>query len=171
MRYFVTLTLIVALGSSGGCDWLRGGTRKEEAKADSSPPPQPPRAVIKRVPCKIKFGPLAATLEVDLSEVRNLALDANQLYREIVLGDPSHEPPPKESPVVMVVTKKMNKFTYFTLTPNVKELRVRTTQASEVELIVKTQEPLRVELWVNTDQPIDIDIEFKDTTGGVLPKS
>ena len=70
----------------------------------------------------------------------------------------------------MVVNKKGSKFTYFTLTPNVKELRLRATQASEVELIVKNQEPLRVELWVNTDQPIDIDIEFKDGSA-LQPKS
>jgi hypothetical protein len=124
--------------------------------------PQPPRAVVKRVPCKLRFGPLAAALEVDLGELRGLALDAKQLYYEIVSGDPGSTPPPAESPVVMVVNKKGNTFTYFALTPNVKELRVRTPNAAEVELIVKNQDPLRIELWVNTDQPIDLDVEFKD---------
>lgn len=124
--------------------------------------PQPPRAVVKRVPCKLRFGPLVAALEVDLGELRSLALDARQLYGEIVCGEPGPAPPPAESPVVMVVNKKGNKFTYFALTPNVKELRVRAANAAEVELIVKNQDPLRVELWVNTDQPIDLDVEFKD---------
>jgi hypothetical protein len=158
------LCVVAVAAAAAGCGGGSGSAKSEV------PSYQPPRAVVKRVPCKLKFGPLAAALEVDLSEVRNLALDAKQLYNEIVNGEPSSAPPPAESPVVMVVNKKGNKFTYFTLTPNVKELRLRTANSSEVELIVKNQEPLRVELWVNTDQPIDIDIEFKDATV-LQPKS
>lgn len=158
MRRVVLMCLIVFAVTAAGCGGGSGSAKSAHT------PNKPPRVVIKRVPCKIKFGPLAAALEVDLSEVRNLALDAKQLYDEIVNGEPSTVPPPSESPVVMVVNKKRNKFTYFTLTPNVKELRLRTANSSEVELNIMNQEPLRVELWVSTDQPIEIDIEFKDAT-------
>jgi hypothetical protein len=151
----LTAVCALALLAGAGC----GG--KETSKGDGASP-QPPRAVVKRVPCKIRFGPLAASLEVDLGELRNLALDAKQLYTEIVCGEPGSAAPPAESPVVLVVNKKGNKFTYFALTPNVKELRLRTANAAEVELVVKNQDPLRIELWVNTDQPIDVDVGFKD---------
>ena len=87
MKRILLLALIIGVSVPCGCD-----KKREEPKAES-PGLQPPRALIKRVPCKIRFGPLAAALEVDLNEVRNFALDANQLYREIVHGDPSSEPP------------------------------------------------------------------------------
>ncbi|MDB5308354.1 MAG: hypothetical protein JWO38_2556 [Gemmataceae bacterium] len=169
------MTRLVLIGAvvavvGGGCG------KKEEIPARTDPaggnPPalQPPRAVVKRVPCKLKFGPIAAALEVDLSEVRNLALDAQQLYDEIVRGSPGPTPPAPDCPVVMVVNKKGNTFTYFQLTPSVKEIRLRTQDSREVELVVKNQEPLKIELWVNTDKPIDIDVEFKDGQPG-QPKS
>ena len=59
--------------------------------------------------------------------------------------------PPPAAPRVMVVNKSGNKFTYFTRTPNVKELQPRTPQAAEVELIVRNQDPLQIELWVSTE--------------------
>lgn len=79
------------------------GKRDEPQAKANSPAHQPPRAVVTRVPCKLKFGPLAAALEVDLSEVRNLGLDGKQLYDEIVRGEPGAAPPALESPAVMVV--------------------------------------------------------------------
>src|SRR5262245_38284283 len=98
MKRIALLALVAGLVAMGGC-----GSDKKNAKPD---PVQPPRAVVKRLPCKIRFGPLAAALEVDLSEIRNLALDAGQLYREVVHGEPSSIPPAQESPVIMVVNKK-----------------------------------------------------------------
>jgi hypothetical protein len=143
-----------------------GCGKKEAARAHSPSPtgPQPPRAVVKRVPCKLRFGPLAAALEVDLGEVKEMALDAKQLYAEIVRGEPGTAPPPASDPVVMVVNKIGNKITYFQLAANVKEVRLRSQDAKDVELVVKNQNPLSIELWVSTDKPVDLFVEFKDGT-------
>jgi hypothetical protein len=121
-----------------------------------------PRVMVKRAPCKLKFGPLAATLEVDLSELKNLVLDTKQLYSDIVNGEPGVNPPEKGNPVIMVVNKQDNRFTYFQLTPNIKEVRLKSNDTKGVVLIVKNQEPLQIELWIDTPQEVYFDVEFKE---------
>jgi hypothetical protein len=149
-------TAIVFTLAFTGCD--RFGKSKETA------PAQPPHVFLKRVPAKIKspLGVLGATLEIDLSEIKELILDAKELYKQIVTGDPSSEPPEKGTPVIQVVNKKDNRYTYFALTPNIKEIKLRNKDAKEVTLIIKNQEPLRVELWLDSPNDVDVWIEFKD---------
>jgi hypothetical protein len=144
------------------CVFVFTGCNKAPSPAATTP--KPPRVMVKRVPCRIKYpmNLLAATLEVDLSELKNLVLDAKQLYAEIVSGEPSSTAPEKGSPVILVVNKKDNKFTYFQLTPNVKQIRLKNKDSKEVSLIVKNQEPLQIELWLDSVNDVEVDIEFKD---------
>jgi hypothetical protein len=128
----------------------------------AAPRPQQPSVAVKRVPCRVKLGPLAAALEVDLSELRNIILDAKQLYHAIVNGELGPEPPDKGQPVIMVINKRDQRITYFQLAANVKEVRLKTLESKEVTLVVKNQEPLRIELWVDTANDVLLDVEFKD---------
>lgn len=145
-----TLVGVVCLPGCGG-----GATT-------GKPSNQPPLVIVKRVPCKVKLGPVAASIEVDLSELKNLVLDAKQLMNAIIFGESSATPPDKGLPVIMIVNKKNNKFTFFQLNPNVKEVRLKNKEASEVELVVRNQEPLQIELWVNSENDVEVDVEFKE---------
>ena len=156
----IAACILGTLFSMSGCG--------ESTKATSNPPtvatpnPQPPRVPVKRVLCRVKIGPLSTSLEVDLSELKNLVLDAKQLCKEIVLGDPGTTPPKEGQPEIMVVSKKTNKITYFQLAPNVKEVRLKSKEAGDIELIVKNQDPLKIELWTNSTDDVLLDVEFKD---------
>jgi hypothetical protein len=63
----------------------------------------------------------------------------------------------------MVVNKRNNKFTYFEISSNVKEVRLKTESSNMVELIVKNKDPLQIELWVDTASDIELAVEFKDS--------
>jgi hypothetical protein len=152
--YVLLSVLVIALAAAG--------ILKFRGESGTQQPPGSPPGYIKVVPCKIRFGGVVADLEVDLNEVNNLVLDGKRLLRDILAGDPEASPPEKNQPVILVVNKKSNKFTYLRLTPHVKEVRLRTQEPGDVELIVKNQEPLQVELWVNSGKDVRMDVEFKD---------
>ncbi len=152
------VALFLAVLTVQGCDYF-----KSKPSAPSTSAAQAPRVMVQRVPCKIKFGPLAAALEVDLSELKNLVLDAKQFYNEIVTGEPGPTVPERGQPVIMVVNKKDSRITYFQLTPNIKEIRLKNKDAKEVTLIVKNQDPLAVELWLDSPNDVEVTVEFKDS--------
>jgi hypothetical protein len=156
------VTLAVCLAP---CVFLAGCNTGAAPQTEKSAT-QGPRVLIKRAPCKIRFGPFAAELEVDLSEIKNLVLDAKQLYSDIVNGEPGVNPPDKGNPVIMVVNKQDNRFTYFQLTSNVKEVRLKSNDTRGVALIVKNQDPLQIELWIDSPQDVYFDVEFKDGLSG-----
>jgi hypothetical protein len=150
--------LLVAPFFVTGC-----GKKMASSAAKSTPDAAaPPSVAVKRVPCRIKLGPLAAALEVDLTELKNVVLDAKQLYNEIVNGEPAAAPPEKGQPVIVVVNKRDHRITYLQLAPNVKEIRLKTKESKEVARVVQNQDPLRIELWVDTQQDVMVDVEFKD---------
>ncbi|MBM3979686.1 MAG: hypothetical protein FJ304_05275 [Planctomycetes bacterium] len=165
---FVAFTCALVL--TCGCEKLGLGNKPAEPMATGTPSaqgpknaPTGPRATLRRVPCLISLQPLVASLRVDLQEVKGLILDAQQIYREIVDGEPSAQPPAKGVPVIMVVNKKNNKFTYFQVTPHVKEIRLRSKETQGVEMVVHNKEPLHIELWINSDKDIEVDVEFKES--------
>ena len=80
----ITVCFLGFMLSASGC----GVGGKAEPPKSEPTRTESPRVVVKRVPCRMKIGPLVATLEVDLSELKNLVLDAKQLYSEIVHGEP-----------------------------------------------------------------------------------
>jgi hypothetical protein len=142
-----------------GCGWF-----KPNAEISKTTPsaPKPPRVFVKRVPCKIKVDVGAVTLEVNVGEMKDIILDAKQLYHEIIHGETTI--PERGQPVVMVINKEANKYTCFQITPTIKEIRLKNKEAKGVELVVKNQDPLQVELWTNSPTEFQVDIEFKDSS-------
>ena len=165
-RAFTSTMIAGVVAAISGC----GGNTLDLGALISSKGAEAPTATLKRVPCRIELGPLGAALEVDLSELKNIALDASEIYNQIVAGKPSEEPPSRGLPVLTVINKRNNNFTHFTLAQNVDEIRLRTGKSESVQLLIKNKDPLEIELWVDTEDDIDLDVEFSDPLGNDDPE-
>jgi hypothetical protein len=168
MKRFLGMVGLLAGISLSGCGWFGGDSKSSAPQTPAvvvKSLPQAPRVIVKRVPCSLKVGPLQVELTLNLGELKELVLDAKQLYGEIIAGELGSTPPDdKTLPVILVVNKQTNKLFYLQLTPHIKEVRLSDKGTKGVTLVVKNQTPCQVELWVDSPQDIRMDVEFKEET-------
>ena len=127
------------------------------------------RVRVTSVPVKIVFAATSAAVEVAAEEYLGINVDVPDLLGQ-VFGvetgsrvDAQVGLPPARDPVLMVVNKGTNDVLFWTLTDEVRAIRLKHDAPGEIELKVVNDDPLRVELWIGGDvEAIDAVIEFKE---------
>ena len=127
------------------------------------------RVRVTSVPVKIVFAATSAAVEVAAEEYLGMNVDVPDLLAQVFgvetgsRADARVGLPPANDPVLMVVNKSTNDVLYWTLTDEVKAIRLKHDAPGEVELKVVNDDPLRVELWIGGDvEAIHAVIEFKE---------
>lgn len=127
------------------------------------------RVRVTSVPVKIVFAATSAAVEVAAQEYLGMNVDVPDLLQQVFGVETGSRVdarvglPPAGSPVLMVVNKSTNDVLYWTLTDEVRAIRLRHDAPGEIELKVVNDDPLRVELWIGGDvEAIDAVIEFKE---------
>jgi hypothetical protein len=127
------------------------------------------RVRVTSVPVKIVFAATSAAVEVAAEEYLGMNVDVPDLLEQVFGVETGSRVdarvgiPPAGDPVLMVVNEGTNDVLYWTLTDEVKAIRLKHDAPGEIELKVVNDDPLRVELWIGGDvEAIDAVIEFRE---------
>jgi hypothetical protein len=136
----------------------------KETNQQPAATPQPvvrPNAYIKRVLGTLKCDDLITRLRLELDNNIGLVVDANYLYREIVVDGPTFSSLGRDASYLMVVNKQSNQCTFFQLSSNVAGIYLHEEQGREVHLITRHTNPLIVEVWLEAPRDVGIEVVFK----------
>ncbi len=112
------------------------------------------------VPVRMLLAATNSAIEVATDEYLGKSINVNALVLNTTGIDMGLDPQPDEIATLSVVNKLTNSVQSFTLSPDVKSIKLSQDGAQNVELKVINESPLRIELWVD-GSPQVVDAEFE----------
>ena len=88
---------------------------------------------------------------IDLAQILHNLITTQSIFSQVGAN----------TPVLLLIDKKTNRYQCWKLNPYVQEIVLKTTNSKSVDLRVINTKPLQIELWVDTNDPVDIDIKLK----------